>query len=468
MVDWKETKGVTGSDCIDPQFPDYEVIEHRIGNQTNAEENANKFFSAELHKSSNGKWRVYTNYGRVDGNEYTGAVGLYGPGDESDARDFFNKKFKSKCTASKGYKEIEFIRAKVGSPKARTVVKKLSEDEIPEEKKKKIVESVNVSTKKFDIDPTIAKLVDQWYRESSTAIKNNAAVTITKDGMETPLGVLSFKQIEVGKKILGELGEAVKAKNNKEIKLLTGNFYSHIPSALGRKISDSDLINSDAIIQQKVDLLQMMHDSLEIGGEALVGDIELKYKSLSADMEYIKPSDSEWQRIQKKINDTKGASHYSTKTKVRSILKVNLNADRKPFSDCSVDNMQELFHGSRNMNILGILRSGMRIAPPEAPASGLMFDKGAYFADASTKSINYSLYPFPGSERANNCFLFLFNVKLGKIKELQDSDYNASKYVKKDKYNSVKGCAGRSLIYNEYIIYDTIQCSAQYLVELER
>ena len=48
-----------------------------------------------------------------------------------------------------------------------------------------------------------------------------------------------------------------------------------------------------------------------------------------------------------------------------------------------------LFHGSRISNYAGILGEGLRIAPPEAPTTGYMFDKGVYFADMSSKSANY-------------------------------------------------------------------------------
>jgi len=37
-------------------------------------------------------------------------------------------------------------------------------------------------------------------------------------------------------------------------------------------------------------------------------------------------------------------------------------------------------------NLLGILGQGLRIAPPEAPATGYMFGKGIYFADMFKKS----------------------------------------------------------------------------------
>jgi poly [ADP-ribose] polymerase len=48
-----------------------------------------------------------------------------------------------------------------------------------------------------------------------------------------------------------------------------------------------------------------------------------------------------------------------------------------------------LWHGSGIANFVGILSQGMRIAPPEAPASGYLFGKGIYLADLAEKSVGY-------------------------------------------------------------------------------
>lgn len=55
-----------------------------------------------------------------------------------------------------------------------------------------------------------------------------------------------------------------------------------------------------------------------------------------------------------------------------------------------LDNKCLMFHGSQMSNFMGILSQGLRIAPPEAPATGYMFGKGIYFADQFRKSANYS------------------------------------------------------------------------------
>jgi hypothetical protein len=41
-------------------------------------------------------------------------------------------------------------------------------------------------------------------------------------------------------------------------------------------------------------------------------------------------------------------------------------------------------------NFMGILKQGLRIAPPEAPPTGYMFGKGVYFADMYEKSLPYA------------------------------------------------------------------------------
>ncbi len=56
----------------------------------------------------------------------------------------------------------------------------------------------------------------------------------------------------------------------------------------------------------------------------------------------------------------------------------------------SYANRTLLWHGSAVSNFPGILSQGLRIAPPEAPATGYMFGKGVYFADAISKSLNYA------------------------------------------------------------------------------
>lgn len=465
-MDLKEQKLKVGEEGIPTELKNYEVILHKMGNCNDVEENNNKFFSLEAWKCPKAFY-VYTNYGRVENVEYCGVAGLYGPfSTQSDMEEFFNKKWKEK---SKKYREVTFVKASKGSPKARLKTYGVSEDEIPDDKKKKLIESKVHYGVKIDIHPTIERLVRQWYSETNTAIQNNSAVTITSNGLETSLGILTFGQLVKGKTILGEISEAIKNNDNKEIAKLTSNFYSYIPTVLGRKITTHDYIKTDALIQQKLDLIKLMEDSLDVGGTSYVStDIIEKYKNLGIEAEVMDKSDAEFIRIVKKVKETKGNTHYSTTDKVLNIVKLTVKADKSNYLSCNISNELELFHGSRNVNCLGILRKGLLIAPPEAPRSGLALGLGLYCAKNSSKSINYSLYPFPGIEKSKNCFLFITNNKCGKQMKVYYGNGREADNCKKQGYDSVHAEAGKGLIYDEFVFPTTEQVTITHIIELER
>ena len=81
-----------------------------------------------------------------------------------------------------------------------------------------------------------------------------------------------------------------------------------------------------------------------------------------------------------------------------------------------------LWHGSRLTNWVGILSQGLRIAPPEAPATGYMFGKGVYFADMVSKSANYC---YTSRENNMSCLL-LCEVALGNTNDKLYADSNAA------------------------------------------
>jgi poly [ADP-ribose] polymerase len=151
-----------------------------------------------------------------------------------------------------------------------------------------------------------------------------------------------------------------------------------------------------------------------------------------------------------------------------------------------------LWHGSAISNFLGILRNGLKIAPPEAPPTGYMFGKGVYFADTFSKSFQYT------GGFSDRAFMLLSEVVLGKMYLRYQSEY-----VEKlpEGYLSTKGCGqngpdmGKCIVLNsgavvplgpivqypppdtpektyylhqnEYIVYDISQVRLRYLVEVK-
>lgn len=140
------------------------------------------------------------------------------------------------------------------------------------------------------------------------------------------------------------------------------------------------------------------------------------------------------------------------------------------------DKKVELFwHGSRSENWWSIMEKGLLIRPAGAVHSGSAFGDGVYFASEFDKSLGYTSI---NSSRwaggsANNAFLALYNVHVGKQNVVHHSDSGLS-------FKKIQGLPGgpfdstwaqkSSSSYiqrDEYIIYQSQQCTIAYLVEVE-
>lgn len=130
-----------------------------------------------------------------------------------------------------------------------------------------------------------------------------------------------------------------------------------------------------------------------------------------------------------------------------AIFRVQRRAEAEKFIHfCSAENITNrklLFHGSGSSNVLPILKEGLRIAPPEAPATGYMFGKGIYFADMASKSMNYA------HRQGDSAFMFVCEVAVGET-------YNrvGAEYVEKlpSGKHCTKGIGARAPNPNEDII----------------
>jgi poly [ADP-ribose] polymerase len=129
------------------------------------------------------------------------------------------------------------------------------------------------------------------------------------------------------------------------------------------------------------------------------------------------------------------------------------------------------WHGSRNENWFNIIQTGLMIRPSGAIHTGSMFGDGIYFADKAQKSIGYSSFNgYWTGGRADKGYLALFDVHLGNEKEIlhhNSSCYSLSKSkLAKDGYDSVFAKGGVDLRNNEFIVYDGIQCTIAYIIEI--
>jgi len=116
------------------------------------------------------------------------------------------------------------------------------------------------------------------------------------------------------------------------------------------------------------------------------------YESLCVDISELPLDSPQAQLIKKYVRST-------SKVEISNIFKVTRWAEQESFvpwkefrntpTTAGLPSNMLMFHGTRATNVLGILSQGLKIAPPEAPASGYMFGKGIYAANSFAKSVNY-------------------------------------------------------------------------------
>ena len=193
------------------------------------------------------------------------------------------------------------------------------------------------------------------------------------------------------------------------------------------------------------------------------------------------------------LKQTHAATHSTYTIELEQAFEVEREGEAAAFAQ-QMANRQLLWHGSRLTNWCGILSTGLRIAPPEAPVTGYMFGKGVYFANMSSKSANYCF----ASSSSPTGVMLLCDVALGKQYERLSSEYDADKSCKKAKADSTwgkgktapdkagyatlpgepqvtlpmgagmpSGVKDSSLLYDEFIVYNTNQIRQKYVLQVK-
>ncbi|PNF21175.1 Poly [ADP-ribose] polymerase [Cryptotermes secundus] len=317
------------------------------------------------------------------------------------------------------------------------------------------------------------------------------------DLQKMPLGKLSKKQIQQAYSVLTDLQELVKTGGSNSRFLDASNrFYTLIPHDFG--IENPPILNSEEMIKQKIEMLDSLLE-IEIaytmlkaksGGESSEHPLDAHYAKLNTHIEVLDKDTEEFELLKQYVSNTHAATHTQYELEIVEVFKVKRSGEEKRYKPFrKLHNRKLLWHGSRLTNFAGILSQGLRIAPPEAPATGYMFGKGIYFADMVSKSANYCCT----SPKNPVGLMLLCEVALGNMYERKSADY--IKKLPKDKH-STKGLgrtapdpkgsvlredgvevpAGKgvsvghndvSLLYNEYIVYDVGQVNIQYLLKMK-
>jgi len=493
----KETLKFTGAAPVDKHCPWYgsgEVLEsdgcvwNAMLNQTNitSGSNNNKFYVLQVLKRGPG-FALWGRWGRV-GVEGQNSMKILG---KDSAIAQFKKKFKDK-TKNNWDDRAVFVKH---SKKYQLMEIDYGVDDDSSSKKKKKKKGKLPPCK---LEKKVQSLVELLFDEK---VWEKSLMEIGFDAKKNPLGKIKKLQVTKGYKILKDLGEEIEKKTGKskqKIEELCSQFYTLIPHTFG--MSRPPLIDTSGKLKIKLELVEAL-GQIELASrmldESVAGGLsahptDQNYKSLKTKLKWMDPKQKMHKIIKKYCQTGIGPTH-DFDLKVQDVYEIERDGENKRFKKFAKNkNRMLLWHGSRLTNFVGILSTGLRIAPPEAPVSGYMFGKGVYFADMCSKSANYCRTSRDNPEG----IMLLCEVALGDYNPLFNADYNAADLPKgklstkgvgihhpnpKTYVNMDNGCViptGKPannpekksvgyLQYNEFIVYDVSQIRIKYLLKVK-
>ncbi|KYQ94403.1 poly(ADP-ribosyl)transferase [Tieghemostelium lacteum] len=382
-------------------------------NQTEIATNNNKFYIIQLLESdkpgpSGHRYKVFNRWGRE---------GLKGkfvetPGTLASLTTDFAKKFYDKT------KNVFSNRDKFQKVKGKYDMIELDYSSAKEEPKKEKKKPVT-HKKECDLDDRVQDLLKLIF---DVKMMKQTLIDAQFDIKKSPLGKLSKKQILKGYEVLKRIEAVLDGKSKENLTDLSSAFYTQIPHVSEVVMRPPPVISNAVMLKQKLSLLESLGD-IEIATTLIKESeqdesniLDAYYKKLKAHIDPLDTSSEEFKLIEKYIKNT----HQGTTPTIVNIFRLEREGEKQRFepSKASIGNRKLLWHGSRLTNFVGIISTGLRIAPPEAPVSGYRFGKGIYFADIMSLSSAYCRV----SGTSDFCML-LGDVSLGKTADLYKDTY---------------------------------------------
>lgn len=406
--------------------------------------------------NSAGNYCTWTRWGRVG--EY-GTDKPLGDGTLKDALVQFDKKFKDKS----GFWWAD--RAKPPKPGKYAFIEKSYEPDSDDEDEDSGVDKIKPED---DDDEEVASKLPKAVQDLMALIFNQdyfnkTMADLNYDAKKLPLGKLSKSTILKGFQALKDLAALLDSPNlaatdynttmAAATEQLSNLYYTLIPHSFGR--NRPPIIRDQNMLKKEIELLESLGDmkdaaalmKADLKDKDKINQLDRQFQGLG--MEEMTPLDkqsTEFNLLKDYLVDTRGHTHNANYD-VQQIFRIERQGEaerfeKSPYSGPPRDR-RLLWHGSRCTNFGGILSQGLRIAPPEAPATGYMFDKGIYLADMSSKSANYCCSHISGG----HALLLLCEAELGDpMQELTQSSYNAATTAKANNMISTwgKGSTGPS------------------------
>jgi poly [ADP-ribose] polymerase len=332
------------------------------------------------------------------------------------------------------------------------------------------------NTKTVDIScNTVKRLFDDLMAYANKSIQRNYKVT---------QDAVTQAQIDAAQEVLTKAVQLVKVGvKPKQINDLLIELYTIIPRKMqdvrdylvGSADDKNDVSKINDFLANEQDTLDTMAGQVQLiaqqttstDADDLDGDGKITLLEQMGLKVEIETDKTQLELINRLLGSTKDRAQKIFKcTNLKTQKLFDKEYGKKRFKD------RKLFwHGSRNENWFNIMQSGLLIRPSGAVHTGSMWDDGIYFASDADKSMGYTNGGrWAGGSRSNSIYMALYVVYHGKqlVKDRHDSScYNISQEVKRGGYDSVHAKKGPSLRKDEFIIYNSNQCTISYLIEFE-
>jgi len=442
----------------------------------NVDGNANKFYVLEL-QTNGSDFRLYSEYGRIG--KPNPARDLRENLELAEAEKEFERIKKSKLRKKtktrkladgddkhqEQYREVDIAAPTIGSPNIRA---KGSSDgsTVTTTTKKAGKSAVGAIFAQMNYEKPVQTLLSQLLQENIHNIEATSNVTVTHNGLETPLGPITHNHINTARDTLNRLQSiAGQGKTNlrdhsdRSVRDLNSEFFSLVPHQFGNRITEADMLLSDDHIDEKIDLLQGMEAALTVTDNDDKDDGE----KLPLSMVEVSARHADFKAIKQRVEMT--SKHHDVRNwKVNRIFQTSNSVVDARYHNPVNGPEYDLFHGSANANLLSIMLNGFYVPPSTAShVTGRMFGNGVYGASSSSKSFRYSVGLWGGrTSRMKTAYMFVVRFGMGKIYE---TDTTRTQGAPKG-YHSIHAKAGRHLRNDEYIVYNTNQAKITHLIEM--
>lgn len=367
------------------------------------------------------------------------------------AEKHFNKKCREK--ERKGYKavEVENVRQN-GSNGVSSDMSKIATEQID-----------------FGCQVT-QKLVQRLSKENVHNILSNTALSYSKTSglFKTPMGVVTKRTVDEARNLLSEI--AVKIQQGNTVETQTVEDYLHlIPQDTGRQFDPRWWFRKQDDVIKQNNILDSLQGSLDtIATQPVVTEDDKPVPKVFDCRLHLVEDPVVIARIKNTFNSTRQGVHVSRNLNVKRVFEIEV-ADMKRNFDVvkdKINNVKELWHGTKVSNILSIFSKGLIVPPANAHhCTGRMYGAGVYASDQSTKALNYS-YGYWDGVRSQNCFMFLVDMAMGKEYVPQSTGWGQT--FPKPGFDSTFAKARVSgVLNNEMIVYKINQVNLKYLIEFE-